>query len=58
VGHCGVDHVESEFGIHPEYQQQRDERCDDEHLAGHQSRRRSLPSLTGPVIIRWYIHRM
>ena len=59
VADGGIDHVERQFGIHAEHQQQRDQRCDDRRSraapgrAAARCRRRP-----GRVIIRWYIHRM
>ena len=55
---AGLITSRASLGYTPEHQQQRDKRCDDDDLARHQVTQRSLPSLTGPVIIRWYIHRM
>ena len=62
LGHCGldsrVDHVEHRLGVNAEGDDQDDERHDREQLRIRRSGIVATDSTVGPVIIRWYIHRM
>ena len=55
MSHCRIDHVERGLGIHPEHEQQRDQRCDHDDLARHQIGKFRL-AVGEVTLLLWSIH--
>lgn len=53
MAHCRSDDVQGRLGVDAEKQQECDQRGDHHEFASSEVADRSLPSFTGPPIMRW-----